>query len=154
MRGILASARMRRRLAWGAAFAAAAGGVAALVVLFPSPPQPKEAKVSTVPGDIIPQDKPHPFVTRKKDVLGVAARFIVTAVERRHVEDSWELASPGLKEGFTKKKWAKGEIPVVPFYPVDFARWRIGYSFEKEVNLLVSLFPPRKKGERRARPTV
>lgn len=154
MRGILASARMRRRLAWGAAFAAAAGSVAALVVLFPSPSPSKEAEVSTVEGDIVLPDKPHPFVTRKKDVLDVASRFVVTAVERRHVEDSWDLAAPSLKKGFTKRKWAKGTIPVVPFYPVDYARWRVSYSFEKEVDLLVALFPPVKKGVKRRIPTV
>jgi hypothetical protein len=155
MRGILASARMRRRLAWGAAFAAAAGGVASLVVLFPSPPASKEEKVSTVPGVLVPPDKPHKFVTRKRDVLGVAARFIATAVERRHIQDSWELAAPVMKQGFTKRKWTKGNIPVVPFYKIDYARWRVGYSFEKEVDLQVALFPPRQKGQRgRIRPTV
>jgi len=154
MRGMLASARMRRRLAWGAAFAAAAGAVAALVVLFPSPSPSKEAKVSTVEGDIVLPDKPHPFVTRKKDVLDVASRFVFTAVSRRHVEDSWELAAPALKEGFTKKKWGRGNIPVVPFYPIDYARWKVSYSFEKEVDLLVALFPPAKKGVKRRIPTV
>jgi hypothetical protein len=154
MREMLASARMRRRLAWGAAFAAAAGAVAALVVLFPSPAPSKEAEVSTVEGDIVLPDKPHAFMTRKKDVLDVASRFVFTAVQRRHVEDSWELAAPALREGFTKKKWGKGNIPVVPFYPVDYARWRVSYSFEKEVDLLVALFPPAKKGVKRRVPTV
>lgn len=151
---MLASARMRRRLAWGGVFLLAAGSVAALIVFFPNPPPSKEAKVSTVPGDVVLPDKEHPFVTRRKDVLDVASRFLLTAVERKHVEDSWELASPELRAGFTKKTWAKGTIPVIPYYPVDFVRWRLSYSFEKEVNLLVALFPPRKPGKRRPLPTV
>ncbi len=145
MKGMLASARMRRRLAWGAAFASAAGAVAALVVLFPSPPPSKEAKVSTVEGDIVLPDKPHPFVTRKKDVLDVASRFVFTAVSRRHVEDSWELAAPALKDLLVAlfpppKKGVKHRIPTV--FDITLQRFHRG----GQPRWLVSSFLPRAAG--------
>jgi hypothetical protein len=118
-----------------------AGGIAGLIVAFPSPPPPKEEQFSNAPADIIKIPKPHAFAPRKNVVMDVAEKFVMTAVARKHVEDSWELAAPSLREGYTKRSWSKGEIPVVP-YPVYSARWRLGYSVTDEVNVKVALFPP------------
>src|SRR5215210_25484 len=147
---LLSSARMRRRLLWGGLFAAIAGCVAALVVLFPSPPPPEEAKMTTIEGDIVKSEKPLPFTPRKGRILQVAQQFVATAVTRKHTADSWNLVCPSLKKGYTRRSWAKGDIPVVPF-PVAFGRWRLGYSFAREVDLQVALFPPKKS---QLRPTV
>lgn len=78
-------------------------------------------------------------VARAK-ALATAANFVRTAVAREHVEDSWLLASPALKQGFTREEWSQGEIPVVP-YPVAQARWKLDYAYEDALGLQVLLIP-------------
>jgi hypothetical protein len=129
---------MRRRLAWGAGFALLAGVVAGLVVLFPHPP--KKAEEATAPGgQLVAADKPKPFGPRSAEVLGVARRFVLTAVARKHVETSYDLVCAEMKQGYTREKWAKGNIPVVP-YPVLFGKWRVSYSLVNEIDLQVALW--------------
>ena len=44
--------------------------------------------------------------------------------------DSWELATPELRQGMSRTDWASGSIPVVP-YPADAiaeVRWHLDYS--------------------------
>jgi hypothetical protein len=146
---LLSSARMRRRLLWGGLFALVAGGVAGLVLLFPSPPPPKEAEMTTIEGDVVKIPKAHAFYPREGKILEVAQQFVATAVTRKHTADSWDLVCPSLKKGYTRKSWAKGDIPVVPF-PVATGKWRLGYSFAHEVDLQVALFPPKKSEVRPA----
>jgi hypothetical protein len=135
---------MRRRLAWTGVFMLVAGLVAGLIVAFPNPPPPKAAEMTTIEGDVVPVEKPVRFGPRRDEVLLVARKFVATAVARRHVEDSWDLVAPSLKQGYTKKTWAKGEIPVTPF-PFYVGRWRVSYSFKNEIDLRVALFPPPQK---------
>ncbi|MHB8643441.1 MAG: hypothetical protein ACYDA3_11230 [Gaiellaceae bacterium] len=78
--------------------------------------------------------------TMKKDVLAVAAEFVNTAVKRRHVEKSFDLATPTLRAGYTRHAWATTDIPVVP-YPLDFAKYRVKGSFADSVWLQVAVFP-------------
>ena len=106
--------------------------------------------MTTIEGDIVKSEKPLPFTPRKGRILQVAQQFVATAVTRKHTADSWNLVCPSLKKGYTRRSWAKGDIPVVPF-PVAFGRWRLGYSFAREVDLQVALFPPKKS---QLRPTV
>jgi hypothetical protein len=76
----------------------------------------------------------------RADVLAVAQRFLTSAVVRDGVSDSWELTHPELRQGMTRQQWESGDIPVVP-YPVDTARWRLGYSQEGVVGLEVYVLP-------------
>lgn len=129
---------MRRRLLLGGGFVALAGVVAGLIVAFPHPP--KRAGEGTSPGgDIVVPDTPRAFAPNAGELLSVAQQFVLTAVARKHVGTSYDLVCPQMKQGFTREKWAKGEIPVVP-YPVDFGKWRVSYSFEREVDLQVALW--------------
>jgi hypothetical protein len=73
-------------------------------------------------------------------VLDVAQRFVTSAVVRSRVAESWELAHPDLRQGLTRREWTTGDIPVVP-YPVDSARWRLGYSYADRVGLEVYVLP-------------
>jgi len=76
-------------------------------------------------------------------VRRVAAQFVATAVERRNIAQSFDLTSPSLRRGFTRKQWAQGTIPVVP-YPhgdLDYAAWTLRYSYKNRVGLLVGMFP-------------
>ena len=63
--------------------------------------------------------------------------FIRTAVRRHDIAKSWDLVTPAMKEGYTKKEWSSGrDLPVIR-YPALFARWRLSYSYTDEVDLQV-----------------
>lgn len=144
MTGPLSSARIRRRLVWGGVFLAVAGLVGLLFVLFPEPKKSADEQITTIPGDVVVPDRNVSFVKRAPVVLPIAETFVRTAVARKHVEKSWDIVTADMKSGFTKKSWSDGgAIPVVPF-PVKDARWKVYYSFQKEIDLRVALFAPKK----------
>ena len=68
--------------------------------------------------------------------------FVRTAVLRHDLGRSWELASPALRIGVTRRQWLSGDLPVYPF-PADPARteWDLDYADEEEVALNVTLVP-------------
>jgi hypothetical protein len=76
----------------------------------------------------------------KQGVMKVAAAFVNSAVKRKHVERSYDLATPALRAGYTRVSWSKDDIPVQP-YPLDFAKYQVKGSFTNEVWLQVALFP-------------
>jgi hypothetical protein len=93
--------------------------------------------------------KADPFTpVEQRQVRAVAVRFIESAVYRKHVVDSFALTTGELHQGLSRADWAKGTIPVVP-YPqqaVDTVRWRVDYSFAKEVGLQVAFYPKARSG--------
>src|SRR5262249_14881279 len=80
---------------------------------------------------------------RRAQAMGVARSFVETAVLRRHTGTSWRLVSDDLRRGFTRGEWARGAIPVVPYPSSAFssARWRLRYSYPKQIALDVAIFP-------------
>lgn len=143
--GVLSSPRRRRRLVWGGAGVFVVVGVAFSMVHWSNTAhQPVEtfARGPELPPE--PEPELAPFSqARKEGVLKIAAQFLETAVARKNVERSWELTAPSLRSGYTKRTWATDDIPVQP-YPVDAARWDVGYSLKNTVGLRVALFPPPK----------
>lgn len=137
---------MRRRLGWVASALALAGGVGLLIVLLPG--RSAEAPEEGPRGIGYEPPKPEVPVRRSarslEEPLDAAAKFVRTAVSRKHVGESWDVVAPTYegKDQFTRQTWAKGDIPVQPF-PVDRAKWDLDYSYKNEVGLLVALFPPR-----------
>ena len=142
MRGLLASPRRRRRLAWAGTAALVAGGIVAVGALFSGGGAPAEAPLGDGPFRLPEQERPEESLGREAagSVLHVAGRFLVTAVNRKHVAESWELASPTLRAGYTRATWSKGEIPIIP-YPVNTARWEVDYTYHDRVGLKVAVFP-------------
>ena len=125
------SRRRRRRVTWLVALAVVAGSVASLVIWVRDTGNEYQPQVR--PGKpVYPQEpatvKLGPAALHAAQLT--TAKFLRTAVLRQHVEDSYELIAPSLRKGFTRKRWAKGEIPVVP-YPVDLktVRYRVDYSY-------------------------
>ena len=80
---------------------------------------------------------------KREGVLAVAAEFVNTAVRREHVAVSYDLATPALKRGYTRRSWATQDIPVQP-YPLAFARYKVMGSFTDQVWVEVALYPDRK----------
>jgi hypothetical protein len=73
----------------------------------------------------------------------VAARFIDTAVLRQHIDESWEITAPKLRQGFTRKQWQTGNIPVQPFpaEAVSGIKYRIDFSATDHIYLKVAIIP-------------
>lgn len=88
-----------------------------------------------------PAPKSVPIGRKQGDrALNVAAEFIRTAVDRKELSHSYDLVTPTLRQGLTRRQWATGEIPVVPF-PVYSAKWELDYSIERALGFKVALFP-------------
>ena len=102
---------------------------------------------SNIPAHI-DNTSPKPVRLKHRDeklMLAVAARFVESAVARKQVDRSWDLASPELRSGFTRKKWDEGQLPVSP-YPVGDARYKVEYEDTEGVGVSIALFPA--KGSR------
>jgi len=93
---------------------------------------------------VLPAPVPADFATAKREgVLRVAAEFVNTAVRRQRVDVSYDLATPALRHGYTRKTWATTDIPVQP-YPLSSAKYQVKGSFTDSVWIQVALFPDRK----------
>jgi hypothetical protein len=93
---------------------------------------------------IVPEEKP--TVALDPEARQVAGRFILTAVARRSLGESYTLTHPELRQGLSLKEWETGNIPV-QYYPadaIDSATFKIDESHSDEALLEVALVP--KKG--------
>lgn len=148
MRQIVSSPRRRRRFALGLGVAALVGGLVTVGVLWPNTAEQVPPVVEPGKPRVYHEPKPIKLTqTSRAEALATAANFVKTAVARRNVDRSWLLASPALKQGFTRAEWSGGEIPVVP-YPVAEAKWKLDYSYADAVGLQVLLFPEAGSGLR------
>ena len=140
-RRLFESPRSQRRLLLGAsAFLVVA--VATLLIVFMRNTRAENTKetFSDEPAQIFTQPK---SVSVDAEARRVAGRFILTAVARKDLAKSYELAHPELRNGFTRAQWKTGNIPVVPFpaSDLDFASFKVEYSVANEVVLKVLLVP-------------
>ncbi len=144
----LTSRRWRFWLPWISALIFVAGLVTFLIVYdvggIRNTSKQSKVTVSNEPAQQVKKLGPH--VPLPKEARLVAARWIVGAVGRTNLEESWRLTAPNLKKGLTLAQWKTGEIPVVP-YPVSKAVSgivRINWSTKNDVSFEVTLLP--KKG--------
>jgi hypothetical protein len=132
-------------LLFGAVVAVVAAPVAYLGVHFSSPGSAGNANGPYVQDSFYRKPKHVPFTSEERRAVRATLRdFIRTAVARRNVVESWELAGPSLRAGLSRRKWATGAIPVQP-YPVanhGQGAWStVQYSYRNKVGLEVLLFP-------------
>jgi hypothetical protein len=143
---ILASYRWRRRLLWVSISAAVVAG--ALVIGFTwSNTAPPEAAKPSGPPVKIDYAAPKPVPLRLRDragALAVASRFIDAAVARKNVDEAWDLVTPTLHAGYTRKQWDTQDLPAIPPFPVASARWRLQFSDVKGIGFTMALFPPKR----------
>ena len=93
---------------------------------------------------VVPEEKP--TVALDPVARQVAGRFILTAVARQSLAESYELTHPELRQGMSLRQWETGNIPV-QYYPadaIDKATFKIDESYSDEALLEVALVP--KKG--------
>jgi hypothetical protein len=77
----------------------------------------------------------------ERDPVRAATHFVETAVERVHVERSYGLVTPALREDLTCADWMTGSIPVQPFLKIAWeqAGFRVVTRDDRRVLLLVAL---------------
>ena len=141
----LSSPRRRRRLLLASMFLVPIPPLVYLGVHYSTPGNPGNPTGPSVavPGYTQPKKAPFKKVDQRA-VRRVLREFEATAVVRRNVARSWALASPDLKEGFTRRQWDRGILPVVPYPAANrgLGAWGIvQYSYVKTVGLEVVLFP-------------
>jgi hypothetical protein len=142
--------RWRFWLPWTSALVFVAGLVTFLIVYnvggIRNTSKQSKVTVSNEPAQQVKDEGPN--VPLPKAARLVAARWIVGAVGRTRLEESWHLTAPELRKGFTLAQWKTGEIPVVP-YPVGKAVSgivRINWSKRDDVSFEVTLVPKRGAG--------
>ena len=100
----------------------------------------QETPLSAVPAQVFTPRKQIPL---DKEARRVAGRFILTAVARENLAESYELAHPELRQGLTRREWLTGNIPVV-YYPakaIETATFKVDESYADEAILEVALLP-------------
>lgn len=142
LRALTSSRRFVRLLTWAGAIVLAVGVTTFLIVVFgddgkaPLPLEPSGNQRVSLPKT--PEKAP---LDQRARV--VAGKFILTAVARKNMDESWEITHPSLRAGYTRRQWKKGDIPVVPF-PInnlEQARFKVDQSYKNEVLLEVALIP-------------
>ena len=69
-----------------------------------------------------------PNVPLEPDARRVAGRFILSAVVRRNLADSYAITAPALRQGLTLQQWETGNIPVVPYPTADLKPVRLSVT--------------------------
>ncbi len=136
------SRRAQRYLLWASAFVLAAGIAAVLIVFLRNTGSTLPEKFTTTPVDVVKKPKPVPLESQAREVAG---RFILTAVQRKHLDQAWSLIGPGIRQGMTYKQWLKGDIPVVPFLDeIKLSPIKVDLSTKNYALLEVILLPKKK----------
>jgi hypothetical protein len=71
--------------------------------------------------------------------------FVKTAVRRENVAASYDLVTPQLRGGETRRQWTTGDIPVYPFPArgTSWHGWTLDYALRNEVAFELVLQPRR-----------
>ncbi|HST24649.1 MAG TPA: hypothetical protein VLJ76_01530 [Gaiellaceae bacterium] len=149
MRRLLSSRRRRRRLLWLTIVAALAAGATVTGLFYSNTGDNPDASAPGGPVKItVPRNqKTVPVATHFKEIEAVVAKFVSTAVMRRHVDQSYDLVASQLKQGMTRAQWQTGNIPVVPYerpQDLSFTKIKVTYSYTNRVGLIVGMFPKAK----------
>jgi len=134
------SARTQRQVSLVSALVLISGVVAFTVAYLGDTGTSQETPLSDAPAQVFTPRKQIPL---EKEARRVAGRFILTAVARENLGESYELAHPELRQGLTKRQWLTGNIPVV-YYPakaIETATFKVDESYANEAILEVALLP-------------
>jgi hypothetical protein len=128
--GFFSSPRRQQLLLWASAVVLVAG-IAVFLAVFLSRGSAQPASAGSTspspPAATTPATKPakHPqpagHAKAPSAALQVARTFLLTAVQRKNLDASYDLVGPNLKGRLTRAQWRKGNIAVT-FYPARNAR--------------------------------
>jgi hypothetical protein len=108
-------------------------------------PNTGEKEVFTPGKPKITHEEPPATPLPKSDLAAtqrILSRFVVSAVYREHVERSYDLVTPAVRGGLTRKEWRTGDIPVPPFpaRAVAVAKSKLVYSHRNVARYEVLLY--------------
>jgi hypothetical protein len=86
----------------------------------------------------------------RREINAVVDRFIRTAVRRDHPAAAWNLVTPRVRAGTTRRDWARGNLPVYP-YPArgrTFHGWQLSSVDRNDVTIDLTLQPARRVRKR------
>jgi hypothetical protein len=136
----LKSPRTQKYLLWVSAFVLAAGIAAVLVVFVGNTGHSERESFSSEPVQTVA--KPSKNVPLEKAQRELAGKFILTAVQRKRLQEAWNLVGPGLRQGLTYKEWLTGTIPVIPFLdPIKLAPIKVDVSNKNYALIEVIIVP-------------
>jgi hypothetical protein len=131
--------RRRIRLGWLVGSATLAGGLVAGGLLLSNTASSPSRRASTLQAQEPYRSPPTVPLRgeRRAAAMRVARAFVVDAVFRKNSAASFDLVTAALKQGYTRRDWAKGTIPVVPFpsEALSVARWKVDYAYERRAAL-------------------
>lgn len=134
------SRRFQRNVLLASAMVLVAAVVTATVVFFGNTAKSLESPLSNKPASLFQKQRQVPL---SGDARRVAGKFILTAVARKNLAESYDITHPSLRQGLSRKEWETGNIPVTP-YPadkLDFASFKIDESYPDHAVLQVALLP-------------
>jgi hypothetical protein len=153
----LSSARFNRYLMWFSGLVLAAGVAFLLIKLVPGDDKTRTGAdkgfVPTLPAKSLPLTNAKGEQIKTYEELDPEVRttirtFLATAVARKHLDQSWAVIAPSMKQGYTYKKWSHAKaLPIVP-YPienVDSTQYFLDYASTREILLEVGVSAPRSK---------
>jgi hypothetical protein len=139
-------------LAVGAAVLAA--GIIVLVIRLTSgssspqvSPAPSQSSKPVIPPP--PPAAPHIKYTQLPASLrATVKKFVMTAVVRKNVDASWNITTPGMHQGMSKKQWATGNIPPQPFpvYRFGQSSFHVKAKTPNEVAVRIGIMATPKSG--------
>jgi hypothetical protein len=143
------SRRFQKWFPWAAGAVLLAGIVAALLFILPNTGGTTAKQAAPAPG-FVPKTVPQQKLLKKVPAAArvVAGRFILTAVQRKNLDQAWPLAGPEVRGGMSRKEWMTGNIAVPVFFGgIKNAPVSIKYA-TKSSALLEVLLEPVKKGNK------
>jgi hypothetical protein len=151
---ILGSYRWRRRLAWIGGFLAVAVALVVTILLLPNGEANKlqATPTGTIPAQTVVQVIKQVRLTRadKRGVNRTLVAFVRTGVTRSDPAAAWDLVTPAMRSGVTRKEWNRGELPVLPFAGriPDQPSWNVltSYPGDVTIDLVVQPQNPKKHG--------
>jgi hypothetical protein len=134
---------------WTLSVLVIAGSLAGAALLLPEQNAPSP-RAPSPHGAVIVYRPPTPVRYGKSTRIvatGLILAFLQTAVIRQHLGRSYDLVTPSLRQGLTRRSWVTGTIPVVPMpRGTDLRAMVLMESIRNELAYRVSLFPPKKSG--------
>jgi len=137
---------MSRLFPWFSALILVAGVVAFTIVHFGTNTA-KPLTSSGAPSGPVQAVVPEKRVPVPKAAKVVAGKFILTAVQRKHLDRAWPIVTSSIRQGLTHKQWMTGNIAVVPWLGrIGVTPLKVDYSHAREVEFTVAILPA--KGEK------
>jgi hypothetical protein len=149
MKRILSSYRWRRRLAWIGAGIALAIGIVVAVFALPKDSgrhynlEPTGTEAAQTVANVVKQV--HLTAAERRAVNRTLVAFVRSGVTRKDAAAAWDLATPAMRSGVSRKQWNGGELPVLP-YPAtipDNPTWNVLTSYPGDVTVDLLLQPRR-----------